>query len=42
MGGLYVLLMIGLVSGLSYLMTGGVTPEIERNPENPQVVQIED
>lgn len=42
MGGLYVLLMLGLVSGLSYFMTGGVVPGIERDPENPQIVEIDD
>lgn len=41
-GGMYVLLIIGLVSGLSFLLTGGLTPNIERNPENPEFVEIED
>jgi len=41
-GGVYVVLILGLVSGLSYLLTGGLTPSIERNPENPEYVEIED
>lgn len=41
-GGMYVILILGLVSGLSFLLTGGLTPNIERTPENPQFVEIED
>lgn len=39
-GGIYVILILGLVSGLSFLLTGGLVPQIERNPENPEVVDI--
>lgn len=41
-GGTYVIGILGLVSGLSFLLTGGLTPNIERDPENPQFVEIEE
>ena len=41
-GGAYVILILGMVAAASYLITGGLLPDIEKNPVNPEHVQIDD
>lgn len=40
-GELYTLVLLGMVAAASYLVTGGLLPEIEQNPVNPEHVQID-
>lgn len=42
LGGAYVIGILGLIMAASYLISGGLLPDIELNPKDPQHVEIDD